>query len=256
MLKIRKMGHMMDQESSFLDWMSRKNIFERDVHFKMGVFLANSTQNLARCSECSLAGWLSMQVPRTHRLPSWQTSSFPSSSWFVRTRQWQYLDHRDNDKGKDQLVRKNLCYPEITLISTEVSGCFRASRALQLWKKGLEGIRGNIFSLSISASLRVHTVERQARFTKLGSLQSIVSAVFSHSHSSLALSLILSPWIMPFILCFAQWIPKEGQLSVLLLKKKISEKARGHCRLWFPCRDGSVVHFLMGIHIVLHKHTF
>ena len=74
------MGHMMDQESSFLDWMSRKNILEGDVPFKMGVFLANSTQSLARCRECSLAGWLSMQVPRTHRLPPWQTSSFPSSS--------------------------------------------------------------------------------------------------------------------------------------------------------------------------------
>ena len=55
---------MMDQESSFLYWMSRKNILEGDVPFKMGVFLANSTQSLARCRECSLAGWLSMQVPR------------------------------------------------------------------------------------------------------------------------------------------------------------------------------------------------
>ena len=249
------MGHMMDQESSFLDWMSRKNILEGDVPFKMGVFLANSTQSLARCRECSLAGWLSMQVPRTHRLPPWQTSSFPSSSWSVRTRQWQYLDHRDNDKGKDQLVRKNLCYPERTLISTEVSGCFRASRVLQLWKKGLEGISGNIFSLYISFSLCPHSW-MSGSLHQARSLQSLVSTVFSHSHSSLALSLILSPWIMPFILCFAQWIPKEGQLSVLLFKKKKSEKARDHCRLWSLCRDGSVVHLLTGLHIVLHKHTF
>lgn len=229
----------MDQEPSFLDGMSRKNILEGDVHFKMGVFLVNSTQSLARCRECSLAGWLSMQVPRTCQLPPWQTSSFANSSWFVRTMQWQYLNHRDNDKAKDQLVRKNVCCPEITPISTEVSGCFTASRILQLWKKGLKGIHGDFFSLFISPSLWVHSVERQARFTKLGSLQSIVSAVFSCSHSGLAPSLILSPWIMTFILCFAQWIPKEGNCRYSYLKstknKKTtttSEKARDHCRLW------------------------
>lgn len=59
MLKIRKMGHKDGSGIFLLDWMSRKIIFERDVHFKMGVFLANSTQSLARCRECSLAGWLS-----------------------------------------------------------------------------------------------------------------------------------------------------------------------------------------------------
>ena len=137
---------------------------------------------------------------------------------FVRTTQWQYLDHRDNDKAKDQLVRKNVCCPEITPISTEVSGCFTASRILQLWKKGLEGIHGDIFSLFISPPLWVHSVERQARFTKPGSLQSNVSAVFSRSHSGLAPSLILSPWIMTFIL-FCSVNPQRGQLSVLLFKK-------------------------------------
>ena len=30
---------------------------------------------------------------------------------FVRTTQWQYLDHRDNDKAKDQLVRKKRLLP-------------------------------------------------------------------------------------------------------------------------------------------------
>lgn len=178
MLKIRKMGHSgWTRNLPSLTGCLGKLFSRRDVHFKMGVFLANSTQSLARCRECSLAGWLSMQVPR-HRLRIFMTSSFPSSSWFVRTRQWQYLDHRDNDKGKGSASEKNSCYTEITLISTEVSGCLRSKQSFAAWKKGLEGTK-YFHSLSLLLS---GSTQRNVRLASPSSVPySPLSALFSPS---------------------------------------------------------------------------
>lgn len=60
------MGHVTNQGRSFLNLVSRKNILEGDVCFKMTVFLVNYIASLAQCAEYSLAGQLSRQVPRAH----------------------------------------------------------------------------------------------------------------------------------------------------------------------------------------------
>lgn len=230
----------------------------------MGVFLVNSTQSLARCRECSLAGWLSMQVPRTRQLPPWQTSSFASSSWFVRTRQWQYLDHRDNDKAKDQLVRKKRLLPRD---NSDFNRSVRLLYSKQNFAALKERAQGNSWWHFLTLYL----------FSSLGPLSgtsgSLHQARFPTVHCQHCfLSFPLwfgsitdfKPMTYDFYSLFCSVNPQRGQLSVLLFKKKnknkktttTSEKARDHCRLWSLCRDGSVVHLLMGLYIVLHKHTF
>lgn len=48
LLCLRKMSHVTDQGPSFPNLMSRKNILEEDVHFKMAVFSTNYIGSLAR----------------------------------------------------------------------------------------------------------------------------------------------------------------------------------------------------------------
>lgn len=99
------------------------------MHFKLAVFFANYVRNLAPCAECSLAGWFSTWVPKAHlcaTLANLTLCRFLLISWDKIGQYWITEPMiKEKTKGTSAAMSE-LC------ISSEVSGCFRAGRVLQL----------------------------------------------------------------------------------------------------------------------------
>lgn len=103
-----------------------------------------------------------------------------------------------------------------TLTSTQASGCLRAGRVLQPWKKGLWGIGRGTFSLSVSSRLHVRPPCGVSGSLPCVAASLQLSLPVSHFQPGFGLALTSSPWTMPFILCFASWLPQGTQPAVLL----------------------------------------